>query len=144
MLQTSLGRVAVAICYDSFFPEMMRTLVLAGADLIAIPTNNPVLGPELTPLPTELLQASTTALVNRVYIAQADRTGRERGVEWVGSTAIVDPTGLILTERLRTEGVLTADFEQALARDKRLSERMTRSLTAAPSCTQRLRRIETR
>lgn len=71
MLQTSLGRVAVAICYDSFFPEMMRTLVLAGADLIAIPTNNPVLGPELTPLPTELLQASTTALVNRVYIAQS-------------------------------------------------------------------------
>ncbi|MDQ6817001.1 MAG: carbon-nitrogen hydrolase, partial [Actinomycetota bacterium] len=47
VVETSFGRVGLAICYDAYFPELMRSLALAGADLIAVPTNNPVMGPEL-------------------------------------------------------------------------------------------------
>lgn len=123
VVETSLVRVGVGICYDSQFPEAMRMLALAGAEVIAVPTNNPVVGPELEPLPGELLLASTTAMVNRVYVAQADRTGLERGVEWVGATAIAAPTGRLLTQRLSGEGQVSADIDPALARDKQLGER---------------------
>lgn len=123
VVETSLARVGVGICYDSQFPEAMRMLALAGAEVIAVPTNNPVVGPQLEPLPGELLLASTTAMVNRVYVAQADRTGLERGVEWVGATAIAAPTGRLLTQRLSGEGQVSADIDPALARDKQLGER---------------------
>jgi predicted amidohydrolase len=123
VVETSLANVGVAICYDAFFPETSRLLALGGADLIAVPTNNPLLGPELEPLPSELLQASTAAIVNNVYVAYSDRTGRERGVDWVGTTTIVDPDGRILTERVRGEGLVFAEVDPALARDKRLSAR---------------------
>jgi 5-aminopentanamidase len=123
VVETSLARVGVGICYDSQFPEAMRMLALAGAEVIAVPTNNPVVGPELEPLAGELLLASTTAMVNRVYVAQADRTGLERGVEWVGATAIAAPTGRLLTQRLSGEGQVSADIDPALARDKQLGER---------------------
>ncbi|MDQ6818961.1 MAG: carbon-nitrogen hydrolase [Actinomycetota bacterium] len=122
VVETSLARVGVGICYDSQFPEAMRMLALAGAEVIAVPTNNPVVGPELAPLPGELLLASTTAMVNRVYVAQADRTGLERGVQWVGATAIAAPTGRLLTDRVRGEGLVSADIDPALARDKQLGE----------------------
>jgi predicted amidohydrolase len=121
VVDTSFARVGVAICYDSSFPEMMRVLALAGAELIAVPTNNPVLGPELEPLPGELLMPSTTALVNHVFVAQCDRAGRERGVDWVGATTIVDPDGRILTQRVIGEGLVFAEFDPKLARDKRFS-----------------------
>jgi predicted amidohydrolase len=121
--QTSAGRVGVAVCYDAFFPEVMRMLSLAGADVIAVPMNAPVLGPPLEPLVADLITACASAQVNRVFVAQADRTGTERGVEWVGASVIVDPDGRMLTERASGEALLTATVDLARARDKRFSER---------------------
>jgi predicted amidohydrolase len=37
VLETSLGRIAVPICYDSEFPLLLRACVEAGAEIIAIP-----------------------------------------------------------------------------------------------------------
>lgn len=123
VVEAAGARVGVAICYDSQFPEAMRMLALDGADVIAVPTNNPLVGPELEPLPGELLLASTTAMVNRVYVAQADRAGVERGVDWVGATTIAGPDGRLLTERVRGEGLISADVDPAQARDKQLGAR---------------------
>src|SRR5262249_12345340 len=41
IFETSIGRLGVAICYEIRFPEVFRTLALAGADMIALPTNWP-------------------------------------------------------------------------------------------------------
>jgi predicted amidohydrolase len=123
VVQTTLGRVGLAICYDAFFPEVMRMLTLAEADVIAVPMNSPVLGRPLEPLPADLVRASACAEINRVYVAQADRTGIERGVEWVGASAIVDVDGRLLTERATGEAVLIAKVDLARARDKGLGER---------------------
>jgi 5-aminopentanamidase len=123
MVQTSAGRIGVAVCYDAFFPEVMRMLSLAGADIIAVPMNAPVLAPPLEPLVADLITASASAQVNRVYVAQADRTGTERGVEWVGASVIVDPDGRMLTEKAPGEALLTATIDLARARDKAFGER---------------------
>ncbi len=123
VVETSLARVGLAICYDAFFPETMRMLALAGAELITVPMNIPALGPELEPEPIEHLLARTAAHVNHVYVAHCDRTGLERGVDWVGATSIVDPDGRILTERVRDVGMVSAEIDPVLSRDKRVGER---------------------
>ena len=35
--ETAAGRVGVAICYDRHYPEVMRALALAGAQLVCVP-----------------------------------------------------------------------------------------------------------
>ena len=44
VVDTAHGRIGVIICYDLEFPEITRTLALGGADLIAVPTNWPLVG----------------------------------------------------------------------------------------------------
>jgi predicted amidohydrolase len=123
VVETKAGLVGVAVCYDAFFPEMMRMLSVAGADVIAVPMNAPVLAPPLEPLIADLITACASAQINRVYVAQADRTGTERGVDWVGASVIVDPDGRILTKKASGEALLTATVDLARARDKAFSER---------------------
>ena len=96
VLDTAAGRIGVAICYDAFFPEVMRGLALAGADVIAVPMNSPVATPPPPPnaAPTsEIVLALAAATVNRVYVVQADRSGPERGITWSQASAICDPDG---------------------------------------------------
>ena len=38
---TRWGPIGMAICYDLFFPEVIRGLALGGAWLLAVPTNSP-------------------------------------------------------------------------------------------------------
>ena len=63
------------------------------------------------------------AITNRVFVAQCDRTGSERGVDWVGASAVLDPDGHVLTERAHGEALLIADVDLAIARDKHVGER---------------------
>ncbi len=120
VVSTSAGRLGLAICYDAFFPEVMRALAAGGAELIAVPANVPVLGPLLEPLPVEVLAVVAAAAQNRVFVAQCDREGAERGVSWVGATAIIDPDGHLLA---RGGDLLVATVDLARARDKRWGER---------------------
>jgi 5-aminopentanamidase len=118
VVSTSVGRIGVTVCYDAFFPEVIRALALAGAEVIAIPMNAPLFGEPLEPLIIDLLLPSAAAHVNRVFIAQADRTGTERGVDWVGASVIIDVDGRMLTGKSDDEAVLTATVDLTRARDK--------------------------
>ena len=84
VVQTASGRVGVAVCYDAFFPEVMRMLGLAGADVITVPMNSPVFGAAAGAARRRPGPRCAGAQVSRVVVAQADRSGTERGVEWSG------------------------------------------------------------
>jgi 5-aminopentanamidase len=122
VIGTDLGQVGVAVCYDAFFPEVLRGLAVRGAELIAVPMNSPVEGPPLQPLAAELVLAIAAAHVNRVFIAQADRAGEERGIEWAQASAIVAPDGSLLAGPLTGTQLLMADCELGLARSKSIGE----------------------
>jgi predicted amidohydrolase len=125
VVETELGRIGVCVCYDLSFPELPRGLALAGADLIAIPTNFPREDePAPGEPPVELAITIASAHLSRVFVAVCDRAGRERGVDWVGATAIVDERGRVLGGPVG-DGVKTiaADCDLARARDKALNER---------------------
>ncbi|MDQ6771933.1 MAG: carbon-nitrogen hydrolase [Candidatus Dormibacteraeota bacterium] len=125
VVETDFGRIAVMICYDLEFPEWIRLAALAGAQLLASPTNWPreVRPPQERPV--EVIRVQANSAVNRIYCAAADRTGTERGVEWVAASVIVGPDGYPLAGPLDGSGpgVIVARCDLARARDKRTSAR---------------------
>jgi predicted amidohydrolase len=123
VVETAVCKLGLAICYDAFFPEVMRGLALAGADVIAVPMNSPVVGPPTSPLAVEVVLALAAANVNRVFVAQADRAGTESGIEWAQASAICDPSGHLLAGPVRGVQMLQARCDVAAARDKSLGLR---------------------
>src|SRR6476620_1100700 len=114
VLDTSLGRVGLIICYDLRFPEVTRTLALQGADMVALPTNFPM----AAKLQCDVIAAAGAA-ENRIYLLVANRVGKERWGEFCGWSQIVDPYGTRLAEAGETEEtLLVADVEVEKARDK--------------------------
>jgi len=82
------GNVGVMICFDWYFPESARSLMLKGAEVIAHPSNL-----VLSNCPEAM---KTRALENRVYAVTADRVGIERGLRYIGQSEIVNPRGQII------------------------------------------------
>jgi predicted amidohydrolase len=95
VVQTDLGRIGTVICYDAEFPEWIRYSMLAGAQLLAIPTNWPDTGLPRKPIPLEVVRIQAAASQNKLAIAACDRTGDENGIHWVSSSVIVDSNGVI-------------------------------------------------
>lgn len=93
VVETRFGRIGFMVCYDFEFPEFPRRCALDGADLIAVPTNWPLVYRPDGERPPEWHIAQAAARVNRVVIACCDRTGTERGQEWTEGTAIFDQYG---------------------------------------------------
>jgi predicted amidohydrolase len=114
--ETNLARIGVNICYDCSFPESSRVMMLAGADLIALPTNWPESGGCAVPD----FVVPTRALENKVYYAAVNRVGTERGVKFIGRSSIVDPFGKVLASTDDTEQMLLAEIHPVLARDKHI------------------------
>jgi predicted amidohydrolase len=73
----------------------------------------------------EVVRAQAAAGINRMFVAVCDRTGVERGVEWVGGSVIIDPDGWPLAgpETGDHEMTIAADCHLASAEDKCISER---------------------
>ena len=107
-------RVGILICYDASFPEATRTLALAGADLIVLPTNWPP-GAERNAEVT----VPARSLENHVYFMAVNRVGEERGFSFIGLSGLTDPSGTFL-ERLehRREEIFTVEINPEFARDK--------------------------
>ena len=93
VVETAVGRIGVAICYDLEFPEVTRHLALAGAELIAVPTNWPLVDRPAGERPPEVVIAMAAARVNRVAIACCDRAGTERGQRWTEGSTIIAADG---------------------------------------------------
>jgi 5-aminopentanamidase len=119
------ARLAVMICYDLEFPEWVRRPALAGAQLLCAPTNWPLFPRPAGERPMEVVRVQASAAVNRMFIAACDRVGAERGVDWVGGSAIIDPDGWPLAGPVPgdQERTLMAVCDLDAARDKRTSER---------------------
>ena len=126
VVATKLGSVAVMICYDVEFPEWVRMPALAGADLLAVPTNWPAeaVPPGERPMVTANVQVA--AFTNRMFVAAACRCGDERGVSWTGGSIIAGPDGYPLAGPASTANgaggaqpeLLLADCDLTRARSK--------------------------
>ena len=122
VVRTRVGAVAVMVCYDVEFPEMVRNVSLRGAQLVLAPSNWPAVFPPAGERAPEVVKVQAFASVNRVFVVVADRVGPERGVEWVGGSVVCDVEGYPVAGP--AEGrpvVLVADLDLDRALDKVVS-----------------------
>jgi 5-aminopentanamidase len=125
VVNTAAGRIGVMVCYDLEFPEWVRLAALAGAELLCAPVNWPRVPRPRGERAGEVVRVQAAAATNRMFIAACDRVGRERGIDWIGGSLIVDCDGFPLAGPARrgTQVTLMARCRLADARDKRLNER---------------------
>jgi predicted amidohydrolase len=125
VVDTPHGRIGVMVCYDLEFPEWARAAALGGAELLCVPTNWPREPRPEGERPMEVLRAMVAASTNRMAVAVCDRCGDERGVTWVGGSAIAGADGWLLAgpAPAAEPAVLVADVDLAAARDKALGPR---------------------
>ena len=108
--------IGMTICYDAAFPEAARELALAGADLIALPTNWP---PGAEAMAEHVV--NTRAMENAVYYAAVNRVGEERGFQFIGRSRICGPSGETLVQGSpSSEELLVCEITPARARNKRM------------------------
>jgi predicted amidohydrolase len=121
VFDTPAGRIGVIVCYDLEFPEMPRMLALAGAELICVPTNWPLVERPDGERPPEVTIAMAAARVNRVFIACCDRTGTERGQHWTAGTTIIDEQGWVLDSQTGA-GSAAATVDLTRSHDKAFTD----------------------
>ena len=97
-----LGRFGLAICYDQWFPEVMRTLTWMGAEVIIHPTMTTTSDRAI-----ELSLSQALAAFNQLYFVSIN--GVADGGN--GRSIFVDPDGRVLQTSGEAEAVLTEIFD---------------------------------
>ena len=123
---TKFGQVGLGICWDQWFPETARCLVLGGAEILLYPTaigNEPQF-PDWDSRDHWQRAMQGHAASNMVPLVASNRIGAEKGktseMTFYGSSFIADETGAKVAEADRTsETVLTHTFDLDAIRNQR-------------------------
>jgi N-carbamoylputrescine amidase len=118
--KTPAATLGVGICWDQWYPETARTLMLMGAEILFYPTaiGSEPHDPELDTSRLWRRAMVGHAVSNVVPVVAANRIGDECGQHFYGHSFICDERGDMLAELGAGEtGVLTATLD--LARVKR-------------------------
>ncbi len=93
----SVGSFAVAllVCYEVEFPEMVRAAALAGADLVVVPTATWTYG-QGSPFARQVIGARATE--NNLFVAYANHCGPAADGDYMGDSIIVGPRAHIEAE----------------------------------------------
>ncbi|WP_455208197.1 carbon-nitrogen hydrolase family protein [Kaarinaea lacus] len=115
--ETPFGKLGLAVCYDLRFPEMFRSMVDQGAELIAIPS---AFTAKTGKAHWEVL-VRARAIENLCYVVAAGQGGYHiNGRESYGDSMIVDPWGQILDRLASGSGFVMADLDrQQIAKVRR-------------------------
>lgn len=106
-------KIGMLICFDWMFPEVWRKLALKEVDIILHPSN--------LVLPYAQSVIPSYALVNRIFIATANRIGTEKELCFTGQSIIASPKGELLAKANKDEEVLIVDIDPFLARNKMIT-----------------------
>jgi len=91
--QTEVGTIGLCICYDIFFPEVIRLTRLKGAQLIVCISASPAMRRSYF----ETLTCAR-ALENTVYLAYVNLSGIQDGLQFWGGSRLVSPSGDVLAK----------------------------------------------
>lgn len=116
VVETSLGRVGVVICYDIRFPETVRKAYAQEIDILTVPAQWAT--PRLDHWRALLV---ARAIENQCYVVGANRCGSEeqggRANAFPGHSLVLDPWGEVLAEGTESPGWICGEFSE-----KRLEE----------------------
>ncbi len=106
---TAFGSVGVSICYDRHYPEYMRALALAGAQMVFVPQAGAV-----GEWPEGLYEAEmrVAAFQNGYFAALCNRVGQEPRLTFSGQSFVCDPSGEVIARAGQgTEEILLCDVD---------------------------------
>jgi predicted amidohydrolase len=108
VLDSPVGRLGLAVCYDLRFPELFRAMFDQGVDVIVLPSAFTLTTGEAHWLP--LLRAR--AIENQCYMVGANQGGRHSPSRVTsGGSAIIDGWGTVIEEAGKGECCLVADID---------------------------------
>ena len=81
-------RCALLVCYDVEFPELVRTMAAAGAQVIIVPT---ALAEQWGVVANSVIPSR--AFENGVWLVYANHAGMEADIRYLGESCIVAPDG---------------------------------------------------
>jgi (R)-amidase len=91
--QTDLGNIGLCICYDIFFPEVIRLTRLKGAQLIVCISASPAVRRSYF----ETLTCAR-AIENTAYLAYVNLAGIQDGLQFWGGSRLVNPSGDVVAK----------------------------------------------
>jgi predicted amidohydrolase len=91
--QTRIGNIGLCICYDIFFPEVVRLARLKGAQLIVCISASPAVRRSYF----ETLVCAR-AIENTAYFAYVNLAGVQEGLQFWGGSRLVSPNGDVLAK----------------------------------------------
>lgn len=93
VFQTSLGNIGLIICYDIYFPEVVRLTRLKGAELIVCISASPAVRRAFFETLT-----SARAIENTAFLAFVNLVGIEDGLQFWGGSRLLGPNGRVLAQ----------------------------------------------
>lgn len=105
-----VGRFGVAICYDMWFPELLRQMTAMGAEVIL----NPVMA-NFVDRPADLAIVQAQAAMFQSYVVSVNGLG----VGGNGQSMIVDPAGRVLHQAGNNEAFVPLEIDLELVRRQR-------------------------
>ncbi len=128
VFKTRYGALGAAVCWDQWFPECARAMVLKGAEILFYPTaiGNEPQDPTIDSVTHWQNTMRGHAAANMVPLVASNRIGAEKSdaatMTFYGSSFIADPFGEKLAEAPRdAQAVITASFDLDQARAARAS-----------------------
>jgi nitrilase len=108
VVDTPLGKIGVAICYDIRFPELFRAMSLAGAQILVLPSAFTI---NTGKVHWEVL-LKARAIENLCYMVAPDQVGiRDSGHGTYGHSMIIDPWGEVLAHMDGHQGFILANID---------------------------------
>lgn len=108
VVDTPFGRLGLAVCYDLRFPELFRTLIDQGVEIIALPSAFTAITGKAH---WEVL-VRARAIENLSYVLAAAQGGYHvNGRETYGHSMIVDPWGQVMNELANGSGLVCAQLD---------------------------------
>lgn len=106
VVDTSLGKIGLATCFDLRFPELFRTMVNRGAEIFLVCSAWPY--PRFEPW--QLLNR-VRALENQCFLISANAAGMNNGVQFLGHSMVVDPWGTVVAGAGDEEKIVRCEID---------------------------------
>jgi deaminated glutathione amidase len=97
-----VGRFGVAICYDQWFPEFIRSLACEGAEVILCPTLTNTIDRDV-----ELSIARANAAINQCYFFSVNVAGKQG----LGQSVVIGPDGNVIHQAGNGREIITVEVD---------------------------------